>query len=37
MYNNASKEFGKIDKDVMKITGQKKEIEIKQLDKPSID
>lgn len=37
MYNSAYKEFGKIDKDVMKITEGKSEMEIKQLDKPSIE
>jgi DNA recombination protein RmuC len=38
MYNQANKEFGKIDKDVIKITGEgKSEIEIKQIDKPSMD
>ncbi len=37
MYNSAYKEFGKIDKDVMKITDGKSEVEIKQLEKPSIE
>jgi len=37
MYNAAYKEFGKIDKDVAKITGKKTEVEIEQLDKPSTD
>ena len=34
MYNRASKEFGKIDKDVTKITGAKSNIEPQQIDKP---
>lgn len=34
MYNRASKEFGKIDKDVTKITGTKSNIEPQQIDKP---
>lgn len=34
-YNSASKEFGKIDKDVMKITEGKSKVGIKQLEKPS--
>lgn len=33
-YNKASKEFGKVDKDVIKITEGKSKIEIKQLEKP---
>lgn len=33
-YNSAYKEFGKIDKDVAKITGKSPQAEIKQLDKP---
>ncbi|MEA3344106.1 MAG: DNA recombination protein RmuC [Patescibacteria group bacterium] len=33
-YNVAYKEFGKMDKDVMKITDSKSKIEIKQLEKP---
>ncbi len=37
MYNSAYKEFGKIDKDVAKITGGKSEMEVKQIDKPSVD
>ena len=37
MYNSAYKEFKKIDKDVMKITGAKSEMEVKELDKPSVD
>jgi len=38
MYNTASKEFGKIDKDVVKIAGgEREEVEVKQIEKPSID
>ncbi len=37
MYNKAYKEYGKIDKDVMKITGGKSEIEIKEIEKPSTE
>jgi len=37
MYNSAYKEFGKIDKDVAKITGGKSEKEVKQINKPSVD
>lgn len=37
MYNSAYKEFGKIDKDVTKITDGKSEVEIKQIEKPSIE
>lgn len=37
MYNKAYKEYGKIDKDVMKITDGKSEIEIKEIEKPSVD
>jgi DNA recombination protein RmuC len=33
-YNQAYKEFGKVDKDVAKITGGKSETEVKQLEKP---
>ena len=36
-YNNAYKEFKKVDKDVMRITGGKSEIEPMTLDKPKID
>lgn len=36
-YNNSSKEFKKIDKDVMKITGKESEIEIGQIEKPKED
>ncbi len=35
-YNKAGKEFEKIDKDVVKITGGKSEIKIKQLEKPNV-
>jgi DNA recombination protein RmuC len=34
MYNKAYKEFGKIDKDVLKITGESMEVEILELDRP---
>jgi len=34
MYNNAYKEFKKVDKDVTKITGEKTEIEPLEIDKP---
>lgn len=37
MYNNAYKEFGKIDKDVTKITGNKPKAKVKQINKPLID
>lgn len=33
-YNSASKEFGKIDKDVLKITGESAEIDTRLIDKP---
>ena len=33
-YNKAGKEFEKVDKDVVKITGGKSQIKIKQIDKP---
>jgi len=36
-YNNAYKELGKIDKDVVKITEGRSKIEIKQLEKPSTE
>ena len=36
-YNGAYKEFGKVDKDVMKITGGKSELETVTLDKPAIE
>ena len=34
-YNSASKEFGKIDKDVLKITGESTDIGIVLIDKPN--
>lgn len=37
MYNFASKEFAKIDKDVMKISGASNNIEAEQLDKPQLE
>ena len=37
MYNNAYKEFGKVDKDVLKITGGKSELEPVMLDKPKAE
>jgi DNA recombination protein RmuC len=37
MYNSAYKEFGKIDKDIYRITGESGEPEILQLDKPNVD
>jgi len=36
-YNNAYKEFKKIDKDVVKISGQESKIEAIQIDRPKID
>ena len=36
-YNNAYKEFNKIDKDVIKIAGGEKVIEALQIDKPSLE
>ena len=33
-YNNAYKEFGKVDKDVVRITGGKSKVEVKRLEKP---
>lgn len=36
MYNNAYKEFGKIDKDVMKITGDTMTISATEVDNPSL-
>jgi len=35
MYNSAYKEFGKIDKDIVKITGGKKGVEPLQIEKPA--
>jgi len=37
MYNQAYKEFNKIDKDVVRITDSKKQIEAIEIDKPRID
>ena len=34
-YNSAYKEFGKVDKDVLKITGSGFESDVKQIEKPS--
>lgn len=36
-YNNASKEFKKIDKDVAKISGKKESVELASIDKPQIE
>jgi len=36
-YNSAYKEFNKIDKDVMKITGGEKTVEVLQIEKPTVD
>lgn len=36
-YNKAHKELGKIDKDVMRITGESPEFELAELDKPHYD
>ncbi len=37
MYNSANKEFGKIDKDITKITGESIDSELLQIDKPKED
>jgi DNA recombination protein RmuC len=37
MYNSASKEFGKIDKDITKISGESVDSEILQIEKPKDD
>ncbi len=37
MYNSAYKEFGKIDKDVMKITDGKSKVKIKKIERPSVE
>jgi len=37
MYNKAYKEFGKIDKDVIKIAGEGIDAEVLQLDKPQVE
>ncbi len=36
-YNNAYKEFNKIDKDVIRIAGGEKQIEVLQIDKPDVE
>ncbi len=36
-YNQSNKEFGKIDKDILKITGASMELELPKLDKPEED
>lgn len=36
-YNKAYKEFGKIDKDVFRITGEKNEMEVMQVDAPDME
>jgi DNA recombination protein RmuC len=36
-YNNAYKEFNKIDKDVVKITGKAHEVEPEALEKPKLE
>ena len=37
MYNSAYNEFGKIDKDVMKITDGKSKMKVKKIDKPVVE
>ena len=37
MYNSSYKEFKKIDKDVVKITGVESKIEPSQIEKPKLD
>ena len=37
MYNSAYKELGKIDKDVLKITGEAMEIEPVAIEKPEME
>ncbi|OGF31114.1 hypothetical protein A2533_02600 [Candidatus Falkowbacteria bacterium RIFOXYD2_FULL_35_9] len=37
MYNSAYKEFGKIDKDVVRITGKEKSVDPIEIDKPKLD
>jgi len=37
MYDKAYREFKKMDKDIARITGGKPEVEVKQIDKPSVD
>lgn len=36
-YNTAYKEFNKIDKDVMRITGGEKQVEVLQIEKPTVE
>ena len=36
-YNNASKEFAKVDKDVIKISGGESSVEVELIDRPQID
>ena len=36
-YNAAYQEFGKIDKDVLKISGGESKVEVRKLDKPKIE
>ncbi len=36
-YNTAYKEFNKIDKDVMKITGGEKQVEVLSIEKPNVE
>jgi DNA recombination protein RmuC len=36
-YNNAAKELGKIDKDVVRIAGSEKSIEVLTVQKPSLE
>jgi DNA recombination protein RmuC len=36
-YNTANKEFKKIDKDVLRITGESSGVEIEVIDKPTKD
>lgn len=36
-YNNSNKEFGKIDKDILKIAGTKMDLDLPKLDKPDED
>ncbi len=37
MYNQAGKEWGKIDKDIMRITKEKTGVEIEEVDKPKLE
>jgi DNA recombination protein RmuC len=36
-YNNSYKEFGKIDKDIVRITEAERQVEVQQLSKPELD